>query len=665
MYTTTVKNLKRTPLWSYLFIVGFIILYTSDINISTDMGLYMNSAQNIFSGKGYTNVDGSPVLERGPFFPLMISVSYRLKGISPWSAFWTVRIFCLLNPILIFFLGNKLIDKWVGFAAALLVLSSYTLNYWSYRHIDAVWPAFSILFIIFTILALEKNSFIFFITSGILIGLAYNVKQSAILLFPLPFLLFLIIENYRKKIAIAGLLGYSLILILMIAPWIYYVFSHTSDFKYALLGKGGVKASHTIAHSDSLMGIKSFLLGIFYYCSGRENSLFNNFLFAPAFICTWIINIYFVIIKKDKASIILTTLLFLLLPYISIVGKNNLRVGQLILFLLLSYLVLARFCIAFLRWITERGYGSSKVWQNVYQSLSVFVIITLIFVQTFISFRRDKGNIEFIKRSYIFQRIIKKNSSFEVKGNFGPHAMACGKWIKKNIPTKSRFVVDKPRPIYFYSGGGQFTFYHMPIIYSPKYFFLPAVSPKDISVTNKNKLKSNVIFMSSYADEDVPKNFIAVLPENLFLSFIEEKNIEYIIVQRSQNYLSLYFDKNVSFLKIKEFGNGSIKIYKVVDIKPMNYFKPLITLRLAKYLYVLKNEKQNKFKWYVDKFFGPVLGWSSMDVEKLTLLSKKNNLDEYTIVKKGRVYRRPLINKVKLKPSYKKSDAKNFFDSRC
>jgi len=82
-----------------LLLLGFITFYTCDISIADDMGWYMNSGLNIFLGKGYTDIDGSLIFNRGPVFPFMIAASYWLLGVSPWSAFWVVRIFCIATAV--------------------------------------------------------------------------------------------------------------------------------------------------------------------------------------------------------------------------------------------------------------------------------------------------------------------------------------------------------------------------------------------------------------------------------------------------------------------------------------------------------------------------------------------------------------------------------------
>ena len=134
---------RKFQIHFYLLLAGIVTYHTYDLRIASDMAKYMSYALNLFQGNGYLDFDGEMV-ERGPLFPLMIAASYWLLGESPWSAFWVVRIFCILNPVLVYVLGKELFGKRVGLSAALLVLTSYGVGFWSYRHLDAVWSFFAL-----------------------------------------------------------------------------------------------------------------------------------------------------------------------------------------------------------------------------------------------------------------------------------------------------------------------------------------------------------------------------------------------------------------------------------------------------------------------------------------------------------------------------------------
>ena len=111
----TLRFLKHIPLLPILLIIGFATFYHHKLTIFTDMGWYMNAALNIFEGKGFTDMHGIYIFNRGPFFELLIAAAYYFLGVSAWSAFWVVRLFCILNPCMIYMIGNRFYGKGIGF----------------------------------------------------------------------------------------------------------------------------------------------------------------------------------------------------------------------------------------------------------------------------------------------------------------------------------------------------------------------------------------------------------------------------------------------------------------------------------------------------------------------------------------------------------------------
>ncbi len=136
---------SRIPPWLYLLILGIITFFAHPISVPSDLKVYSCNALNIYLGKGYVDIDGSLILFRPPLFPLMIAISYWFLGVSHESTFWVIKAFCVLNPIIVYVIGKRFFGKRVGISAALLILTSYTINHWSFRHLDAVWPFFVLL----------------------------------------------------------------------------------------------------------------------------------------------------------------------------------------------------------------------------------------------------------------------------------------------------------------------------------------------------------------------------------------------------------------------------------------------------------------------------------------------------------------------------------------
>ena len=87
--------------------LGYISFTHVQNEIAWDMSLYMTYALNIFNGNGYVDMDGSPVFFRGPVFPFLIAASYRLFGVNALSALGVVKLFCVLNPVFLYYFGKR------------------------------------------------------------------------------------------------------------------------------------------------------------------------------------------------------------------------------------------------------------------------------------------------------------------------------------------------------------------------------------------------------------------------------------------------------------------------------------------------------------------------------------------------------------------------------
>jgi hypothetical protein len=607
---------KGLPLWGYLAVLGFLTFYTYDIAIVSDMGWYMNAALNIYRGKGYTDINNSLILTRGPLFPIMVVGSYWLLKVSPWSAFWVVRIFAILTPLSIYALGKKLFDKWVGISAALLILTSYSINHWSYRHLDAVWPFFAILSLLTLYAGLEEGKSRYLILSGFFFALGYLVKAAIIVLLPLPFVLVLIINDYKTKDNLLGLLFFALTITILISPWICYVYSHTLNFKSAIFGIGGDEAfAKTIDPKVSSI-IGNYITGLVSYYSRNSQSISNNFTLAPLFVCAWIYIIYNAI-KKDKASILVSVTLILLSPYMSYVGRQNLRVGQILLFFLITYLVIVKLCLDIIKILLLDKLKEYGLNENAITLANVFFILSLILVQTVVSKDNDRGNKDFLRRSYLYQKVIKSRDSSRVLGNFGEASIKCGEWVRDSLSKGSRFIIsdaDGGGAVFFYAGGS----YPM--------FYMPIINSKVLSNFSVDNKDSEAIFISSWIGKVDPRNKIFGMRESDLYQTIAEKKINYLILDRRRNFLTLYFASHPKFKFVKEFGNGAIKIFEVLSSKKTvaaKDFKILVTHRLIEYLNGLRVANDERLDWYK------------------TLLSDKQRVgmsDKIVLVRAGRVY---------------------------
>lgn len=633
---------KKNYLALIILLLSFITFYADNITVSSDMGSYMNSAMNINIGKGYTDNDGTLIINRGPLFPILIAFSYWILGISPWSAFWVVRIIAVLNPLVIYFLGKKFFGKWIGFSAALLALSSYSLNFWSYRHLDHIWPFFVLLSVFSIYLALEKKSYVHFILSAFFMSSAYLIKQAPILLFPLPLLLWVAVGAYRNKKNLYGSILFILITFSIISPWVYFAYSHSYNIKFALLGGGGKTAAFTTLKTNLFHLPREYLLGLLDYYKSRSGSLSANFSLAPLFVLSWLYAIVKAI-RRDRANIMLVACLLLLTPYMSYVGRDNLRVGQLIIFILLSYLALAQFILEGYRIFIQIFQKKLRIQKNTYIYVGAFLIISTALFQSFYSYKNDKGNKNFLKHSIFIKSISRGNIDWQIQGMYGiqMRGQKVVDWISDNIPSGTRLMVDwywRGRSFYFYTKG-DYPIITMPIkrIYQFSEIDKTLQTYKDYSSFNpaiKNNNKK-VLFLSSWIASADPTNHFYILLESDLLREIANKNVKYMIISERRNFLTRYFDANPGFLKIAEFKTGAIKIYRVENTMPLDDAKTFITLRASLFLNNLKEKNYKGYIWFRHEFFQNILGWRK---DMLSMIEERNYIDGFGEVIAHKIY---------------------------
>jgi len=639
------QTINKIPIWALLLLIGFITFSTSSIRIPSDMMSYMNIGLNIFKGSGYLNTDLSFALLRGPIFPFLIALSYYLFGISAQSAFFVVRIFCILNPILLYFIGKKFYGKWVGLVASLFVLTSYSMNFAAYRHIDVVIPFFIILYIFLTFHAFEKNNLYLFTLSGITLAVAYLTKETAIPFFILPFLMIAFIKDYRDRKKIFGALILIFSLVFVISIWIFYAYILSGKLS---LFSGALQATPkeewlfpSINRKNIVLilyyAIKNYLVGLFYY---YKYSIQPNFSIAVVFLFAWSFTLISAI-KGSKADKIMILLFLLFSPLISFLGRNNFRLGQGLLILLLSYLVTANFLIV-LGGSTLKKFGhlffkGQKLNKIILQIGIVILVGIIIYIQVMAGNAR---NINFLKDSIFIKKSFGKKA--EVRGSFNQFISDPSRWISQNVPKGSKFMCDqlvKGRILFFHTLG-DYPIFNLPIIWVYKFSEAGmSFQLKGSYLSSRKSFRKNdekIIFISSYRKTaSDQKNHFYILKESDLLTEIKNEKIKYIIISFQRNFLSRYFDANSGFIKIAEFYGGRVKIYKVKNIIPIKDFKTLITRKASIFLNDLKEKDHKRYIWFRNEIFQNILGW---DEDKLRMLEERDYGESFEEVRANKIY---------------------------
>ncbi len=615
------------PLWVYLAILGFLTFYTHEIRVAADMGWYMNSALNIFLGKGYADIDGSLILDRGPVFPAMIVAFYWLLGPSPWSAFWPVRVFCVLNPIMVYFLGEKFFGKKVGFAAALLVLSSYSADYWSYRHIDAVWPFFILAANYFIYLGFEKEKLRFFFISGVCFGTAILTKEVAILFLPLPLLIFLWVSEYRKKQRFSVAVVSTAVAVIMVIPWVFYLWRY--DGLNLIIGMAGPWVAGSVFGLDHAGTPSSFAgsveilisrLGDFgvglwqHYFNGR-NSIQANFMLAPGFVAAWIFTVVSAF-KGDKSAKILVLNFFLFSPILFFVGKGDWRLGQSIFFLLLSYLALA----FLLSWFADRMLSLKTDKHGFSTWLFFMMTTTLVAVQVFGESKRDLGYKYFIRDSVFYELLGSEKPNKTVLGPFGDkHLNGAIEEIKRIAAENDAIMVDwytYARATYF-KMGGKHPVSRMPLLWCFKHRIL--------FDRRRNYEDENPLWIHSSGRPLAPLYNVFMLFESDLLEEIEDKKIKYVLLTPRMWQLNDYFSRSSSFEEILTIGTENkprnmYRVYHVVGLKKLKQsVNPIFTEVFRQTMRKLKSHDKKKYEYFRDNYIYGLASFTPSEFKEIEL----------------------------------------------
>lgn len=113
----------------FLVCLSFLILTLNLGNQSLfpwDEAWYASIARNVIRSGNFLdlNYNGSPYWDHPPLGFWSIALSFKLLGISEFSARLPMVLFASLSVAIIFLIGKKLKDSWVGLSTALILFSS-------------------------------------------------------------------------------------------------------------------------------------------------------------------------------------------------------------------------------------------------------------------------------------------------------------------------------------------------------------------------------------------------------------------------------------------------------------------------------------------------------------------------------------------------------------
>ncbi len=201
------KNLFICLLLLAIMAIALFLTRPSSFQIRwNDETLYYTVAQNIarhfdFNSNHYL---ASSIIAKGyptkdthlPGYPLLLALGFFLGGINETTPFFVNYFLLALTLILLFFLGNKIANPWVGFGAGIVYLiSPYTLIL-THSVMTEIAASAAVITVV-ALLFLLKENWLKGFCLALAISMAYLIKPFLLTLLPATLLVLLIWKKNR------------------------------------------------------------------------------------------------------------------------------------------------------------------------------------------------------------------------------------------------------------------------------------------------------------------------------------------------------------------------------------------------------------------------------------------------------------------------------------
>jgi 4-amino-4-deoxy-L-arabinose transferase-like glycosyltransferase len=201
------KNLFICSLLLAIMAIALFLTRPSSFQIRwNDETLYYTVAQNIarhfdFNSNHYLT---SSIIAKGyptkdthlPGYPLLLALGFSLGGINETTPFFVNYFLLAITLIMLFFLGNKIANPWVGFGAGIVYLiSPYTLIL-THSVMTEIAASAAVITVV-AILFLLKENWLKGFCLALAISMAYLIKPFLLTLLPATLLVLLFWKQRR------------------------------------------------------------------------------------------------------------------------------------------------------------------------------------------------------------------------------------------------------------------------------------------------------------------------------------------------------------------------------------------------------------------------------------------------------------------------------------
>lgn len=615
--------------WGLPTLISLLLFFpTEQVILPSDGSLYTSIGINLHNGNGLTGPDWLPVRSARPGLPGLLAFAFSIFDVSIQTAFYATRIFYPLTIGVVFWLGNILSNRWCGLIAALLIVTSPSLSFWAALiHLDHIMPFFMLLYLGFSYKGLQTQKLSHFVIAGFCLGIGFLVKEVALLVFPVPWLTWLFTKNWRNRAIFLRLSLLTALLAVIVGSWLAYDATNTENVQSSSLAAAATVAQSTAETSSSVTDSDEVswqqllrqALNKYY-----DQYMQPNFGLAPYLLMGWLYILIRSIWGSNSSDTYLSSLFLVLSIFAIMQGIIGQRERHGIILFQSSYIAFAYAFTCLFKDIKRlfSAAESSRTYSIFWQITASSIILCCIGYQvgyesvragTFREYSGAYNTLEFLQNS---DRTIEFSTTFG-----GEQAISlAGEWLQENVSPGSVLITDYSlyTDLFFYSDG-QFPIYELTNPGVNWYIKQASYLVDDTSNSNSTAYKDTYspLFMWFRPNQNIDSSRRAMymVSEEVWLSDMAKKSVDYVIVSPTFNVFSMYFMHSPSFSKVAEFGNGEVEIYQVNALNTSPTLLPPIT-NVKSGLNNLKRENPERYKYFVTDFFSEYLKWENSQLSE-------------------------------------------------
>ena len=546
-----------------IIIIALFLLPIAGVSVSNNTAKYLHRANKILHNQDQRMLfeDKGIEVDRGPLFPMMVALGFKLMGKSVQSAILITRGFFALGIILTYLLGRVLYDKVVGILCSSFVLTSYGVNRIATSiDTDIVHPFFILLFVLLYYLSLNRLSRRWAVSAGLSLGLAFMVKESAIFCLGLPVGVAIFAATGKRwdygKLGL-WMIGGTLVCMLPLA--IQTIVKYSSLMP--LLGAAHPQYQQVISTSGGFdspllywchvftVGLKNALVGYYQGALQKVTPLSSLMIFGWLFVCIR------GFVSKRTNDLVLGISIASFLPLILRVGDGGLRSGQTANVYMLLYVALAIFVASSSGYLVDQLVSHKLIYRKLAVTLSNVLIVSFgilfILLQLFSGGNTWREWTQGRTSLAIFSR-----EPFKVYGRYTIEQQEAADWLKKNTLKGSKIVADgysHEALDFFGVSKGDIPVFH------PKKSVSIALG--SIKKRNDNDRPVYLITYHSFDTGSQSRRVMFPIFEEDIITATKKGNPDYIVISARGLFLQAYFNK-AKWAELK-YENSDVKIYKI------------------------------------------------------------------------------------------------------